>query len=150
MLKSKDIYSNLTYGISWISFWHMWHSQISQREFFSLKLSISIPNNLKRLGTKTTPKKCLSSKLRWKPHLSRFFFSIYFFFPLFACAGTGGQVGWNADSKIKDSQPTCNCMVLLLDGNSEHVAQRKIDLFGEKKFRFVITLDLIKCLKKIK
>ena len=41
-------------------------------------------------------------------------------------------------------------MVLILDGNSEHVAHvcRKIGLFGEKKNRFVAALDLIKYLNR--
>ena len=43
-------------------------------------------------------------------------------------------------------------MVLMLDGNSEHVphARIKISLSGEKKILFVTALDLIKCLKQIK
>ena len=43
-------------------------------------------------------------------------------------------------------------ILLILDGNSEHVAHalRKIGLFGEKKHRFVTSLDLIKCLKRNK
>ena len=43
-------------------------------------------------------------------------------------------------------------MVLILDGNSEHVAhaKRKIGLFGEKKKRFEATLDLIEGLKQVK
>ena len=42
-------------------------------------------------------------------------------------------------------------MVLILDGNSEHVAQErmKIGIFREKKNRFVTDLDLNKCLKQI-
>ena len=41
-------------------------------------------------------------------------------------------------------------MVLILDGNSEHVAQplRQLGLFGENKF--LTAIDLIKCLKQIK
>ena len=40
--------------------------------------------------------------------------------------------------------------VLILDGNSEHVAQRsrKIYIFGEKINRFVAAHGLIKCLKQ--
>ena len=42
-------------------------------------------------------------------------------------------------------------MVLIVDDNSEHVAQelKKIGLF-RKKIGCVTSLDLIKCLKKIK
>ena len=38
-------------------------------------------------------------------------------------------------------------MVLILDGNSEHVAHalNEIGLFGEKQIRFVTALDLNKC-----
>ena len=38
-------------------------------------------------------------------------------------------------------------MVLILDGNSEHVkhAWKKIGLSGEKKSEFIADLDLIKC-----
>ena len=44
-------------------------------------------------------------------------------------------------------------MVLILDGNSEHVAHagRKVIIFGEeKKFRHVAAVDLIKFLTQIK
>ena len=43
-------------------------------------------------------------------------------------------------------------MVLISDGNSEHIAhaQKKIDYCGEKKCRVVTALVLIKCLKQIK
>ena len=42
-------------------------------------------------------------------------------------------------------------MVPILDGNSEHVAHasRKIGLYGEKKIRFVIALELIKYLRQV-
>ena len=42
-------------------------------------------------------------------------------------------------------------MVLILDGNSEHVEHvlGKIGLFG-KKIQFVTALDLSRCLKQIK
>ena len=39
-------------------------------------------------------------------------------------------------------------MVLVLDGNLEHVAWRKIGIFGGK-IQFVNALDLIKCLKQV-
>ena len=43
-------------------------------------------------------------------------------------------------------------MVLILDGNSEHVAhaRRKIGVLEKKKNLLVIALNLIKCLKQIK
>ena len=43
-------------------------------------------------------------------------------------------------------------MVLILDGNSEHVAHawRKMGPFGGKNIRFVTARDLIKCLEYIK
>ena len=42
--------------------------------------------------------------------------------------------------------------VLILDGNSEHVAHasREIGIFGEKRESIVTTLDLNECLKRIR
>ena len=39
-------------------------------------------------------------------------------------------------------------MLLTKDGNSEHVAYRKIGIFGENKIRFVTALDQIESLKQ--
>ena len=42
-------------------------------------------------------------------------------------------------------------MILILDGNSEHIAHAcsKIGHFGEKKIRFATAFDLIKCPEQI-
>ena len=45
-----------------------------------------------------------------------------------------------------------NYLLLILDGNSQHVAHasRKVGLFGEKKNQVGTALNMIKCFQQIK
>ena len=61
-------------------------------------------------------------------------------------AKSAGKALWKKE--LEKDKP----MVLILDGNTEHVAHvwRKIGLFEQKNILFVTAFDLIKCLEHVK
>ena len=62
------------------------------------------------------------------------------------------RILWSPGASLTPGEIIHFLMVLVLDGNSEHVGRscKKIGFFGEQKIRFVTALDKIKSLQQIK
>ena len=61
------------------------------------------------------------------------------------CGVCPGFTWFIRQDPILTGDPNPSHVVLVSDGKSEHVAQRRIGFFGEKKIRYVTALNLSKC-----